>query len=53
MEQVNQTEESTLSPALASLMAQLSMPHQYAAIMADSVLSVNSQCPVTVHRIAL
>ncbi len=34
-----------LSPALAAMMAQLIMPHQYAAILSKSVESVNVQCP--------
>ena len=43
--------ETNLSPAIASMIAQLSMPVQYTAIMHVSILSVNEQCAVTVQRI--
>lgn len=43
--------ETNLSPALAAMVAQLTVPVQYATIMAHSVLNVNTQCKVTVQRI--
>jgi hypothetical protein len=43
--------ESNLSPALAAMAAQLVVPYQYARIIGDAVLSVNTQCPVSIKRI--
>lgn len=40
-----------LSPALASMVAQILMPVQYATIMGTAVLSVNSKCKLTASRI--
>ena len=43
--------ETNLSPAIASMIAQLVMPVQYAAIMQKSILSVNEQLPCSARRI--
>ncbi len=42
---------SILSPALAAIAAWLSMPKQYAAIMSETVINMNTQCPTAVFRI--
>lgn len=45
------TTENTLSPAIAAIVAYLVMPRQYAEIMADSVLVLNTKCPSVIKRI--
>lgn len=42
---------ANLSPALAAMTGILIMPKQYARIMQDAVISVNSQCALTTQRI--
>lgn len=42
---------SNLSPALASMIAQITMPNQYARIMRDCVESVNIKCKATIRHI--
>jgi hypothetical protein len=44
-------EETTLSPALAGMVAQLTMPQQYAKFVEVTVLSMNEKCPKMVVRI--
>jgi len=43
--------ENYRSPAIQAMVAYLMVPVQYAAIMAETVLSLNSQCPSTITRI--
>lgn len=43
--------EETLSPAIAWIVASLTMPAQFAAIMQESVLRVNERCRRTVVEI--
>lgn len=45
------SDPSNLSPALASMVAQILMPQQYGRIMGDTVLNINEQCPRAVSRI--
>lgn len=45
------SEETTLSPALAAMVASLVMPHQYASFVQVTVLSMNQQCPLFANRI--
>lgn len=44
-------QQSTLSPALAGMVAQLTMPQQYAKIVQATVLAMNTKCPRTNHLI--
>lgn len=43
--------EETLSPAIAAMVAQLVIPHQYAKFVEVTVQSLNSQCKSSVQRI--
>lgn len=45
------SEETTLSPALAAMVASLVMPHQYASFVQVTVLSMNQRCPLLIKRI--
>ena len=44
-------EETTLSPALAAMVASITMPVQYAKFVQVTVLSMNQQCPLQMFRI--
>ena len=44
-------EETTLSPALAAMVASITMPKQYASFVQVTVLSMNQQCPLFANRI--
>lgn len=46
-----QSVEPTPSPVIASMVAMLAMPDQYARIMADAELSCRQQCKLSVYRI--
>lgn len=45
------SEETTLSPALAAMVAQLTIPMQYAKVVEVTVLAMNEKCPRMVVRI--
>ena len=45
------TDTTNLSPALASVFAQISMPQQYHKFAFDAVQVVNSMCPSKVQHI--
>lgn len=45
------TDPANLSPAFAGLAAAITMPIQFASIMAKSVLSVNQSCVRSAHHI--
>lgn len=45
------TDPMNLSPAFAGLVAAITMPIQYASIMARSVLTVNQSCTRSAHSI--